>query len=539
MVDNLTRPLEKLLHNTVDNPVGWERTTRLLPVLIVLLASIHLYCPPTRAAELEVIPDSVEYAVAAHRFATTGRYEIVVNGQALPPRYPPGFSVLFLAPVYALAPGNIGNGIFAVWIAGMLAALFAYLIGSKLAGPWGGVFAAVLLLHHPQFVSYTQLIMTDVPAVALGLITGWLFLHVRSQPKALTYLLAGCVVAVSAAIRPLTGVLVVPFLVDLVWIRRPGIWKHLSALGLPIGLAIAGTSFQQWHDFGDFRRTGYQFWLAVPYDYVSLVFSRRYLHDNLQLISWGPVKMPILLGLIGICSLAIKRGPQLKNAALFLLVGVLPLSIIHLFYFFRDIRFHFLSLALLCVLGGAGAAALIPHRVRQRLWPAPWLVALTLLIPRINQNLPDDQPRIRYQVAMAAAKSIPENAVLISGSDPAYLEQIVARGTTRRILPINRETPYAKALLTPVRIAYLNPPPRGAADQQCPGLVNGGARKLYQFTADEEIGRLKDWVRQGVPVYVELLSTPREHPSALALQSAFQFVPISADLPWLVRLRGE
>src|SRR4051812_9670998 len=57
---------------------GW-----LIPILIVLFAGIHLYCPPARVAELEVIPDSVEYAVAAHRFATTGRYEIWVNGEAL------------------------------------------------------------------------------------------------------------------------------------------------------------------------------------------------------------------------------------------------------------------------------------------------------------------------------------------------------------------------------------------------------------------------------------------------------------------------
>src|ERR1700722_18237324 len=117
------------MHESRVNKLAFNPTA-LLPILIVLLATVHLYCPPAQVAELEVDPDSVEYAVAGHRFASTGRYEIVVNGQALPSRYPPGFSVLFLAPVYAFAPGQIGNGIFAVWMAGILAALFAYLIGN-------------------------------------------------------------------------------------------------------------------------------------------------------------------------------------------------------------------------------------------------------------------------------------------------------------------------------------------------------------------------------------------------------------------------
>ena len=528
-----------------DGNTPLDRSRRWWPPLVVILAAIHLYCPPTRVAELEVVPDSVEYAVAAHRFATTGKYEIQVNGRALPPRYPPGFSVVFLAPIYAIAPGNIGNGIVAVWAAGVLAALFAYLIGQRLSGPWGGVLAAVLLVQHPQFIDYSHLIMTDVPAVALGLAACWLYLRVRvqEQPPVRIYVIAGVIVALSISIRPLTGLLAIPFILDIAQRRESGkgIWRKLFAVAIPGSTTIAATSFQQWHAFGDWRRTGYQFWLAVPYDYFSLTFSPRHLKDNLELFerSYPHANLlwvPIAIGVIGIVALSRKRAPNLSAVLFFLLLTALPLSLVHLFYFFRDIRFHLLLIALLSILGGSGIAALIPRAARQRAWSALALVALAILIPRPSRESQDEPRPIRYEVATTCAKLLPFNAILISGVDPDYLEQMVARGTARRILPLDRETQYATSILAWRRIPNPSPPPRNAADHACAGLINGGDERLYPFTADEAMGPLREWVRSGVPVYLELESREPKDRSLTMLRSAFRFVAVSPAEPWLVRL---
>ncbi|HET6249781.1 MAG TPA: glycosyltransferase family 39 protein [Tepidisphaeraceae bacterium] len=519
--------------NSSNPPRRW------LAALIVLLAAVHFYCPPGRVAELEVVPDSVEYAVAGHEFATSGKYQIHVNGRALPPRYPPGFSVIFLAPVYAIAPRSIGNGIFAVWLAGIIAALFAYLIGEKLAGPWGGVFAAVLLMHHAQIAAYTQVIMTDMPAVAMALIACWIFLHLaeRSAPPVRLYLCAGVVCALAISIRPLTGLLLVPFLFDIFRRRRDAMWRDLLALGVPCALVIVGTALYQWHAFGDWRRTGYQFWLAVPYDYASLTFSPRYFGFNFEIVRKDPlILLPILFGLLGTISLWRKRAAGVAPIVQFLVLAIIPLSLVHLVYFFRDIRFHFPLISLLLVLAGAGIAVLIPEHLRRKFWFALPLLALMILLPRIGENPLEEGPAIRHHVATAAAELLPANAVLISRIDPAYLEQMVCRGTSRRVIPLDRQTPYASAVIAFRRIALLTPPPRNAADHACAGLVNGGAEKLYAATADEEIGQLKAWVGAGVPVYLDTLSAGLEEKSRAMIGKAFRLESVSNAEPWLVRL---
>jgi hypothetical protein len=282
-----------------------------------------------------------------------------------------------------------------------------------------------------------------------------------------------------------------------------------------------GTALYQWRAFGDWHRTGYQFWLAVPYDYASLTFSPRYLGFNLEIVRKDQlILLPILFGILGVISLWRKRAAGLSPIAQFVILAIIPLSLVHLFY----------------LLAGAAMAAMIPGRFRRRFWLALPLLALLILLPRIGENPLEEGPSIRHRVATAASRLLPENAVLISRIDPVYLEEMVCRGTSRRIIPLDRQTPYASAVITSHRIALLTPPPKNAGDHACPGLVNGGAERLYAATADEEIGQLKAWVREGVPVYLDLLSAGPQEKSRVMIGKAFRLVPVSDAEPWLVRL---
>jgi hypothetical protein len=67
------------------------------------------------------VPDAVEHTVSAQRLATLGRFDIVVDGRELPPRYAPGFPVLLLAPGYALLGPELGNAIVLVLLCGVAA----------------------------------------------------------------------------------------------------------------------------------------------------------------------------------------------------------------------------------------------------------------------------------------------------------------------------------------------------------------------------------------------------------------------------------
>lgn len=521
---------------------------RLIPLLIIAAAGWHYYRAPAVAAELEVIPDSVEYAVAANRFVNTGVYDIQANGQSLPPRYPPGFSVLFLAPIYFFAPANLGNGILAVWFMAIAAIVLAYCIGREIAGVWGGTLAALLLGLHSEFGVYTQLVMTDVPSVTLGLFACWVFLRMRDEEASVwLYLLAGITVAISMSMRPLTGVLALPFVVEILYRsirsllpehrKREKVFFRFVLLALPCAFAVAATALWQAHAIGDWRRTGYQFWLPVPYDYFELTFSKRYFRDNIALLEWHLLYLPVLGGMVGFYLLQKRRAPKLRAVAAFLLLGAAPLSVMHLFYFFRGLRFHFLSIAILSIIAACGIALTIPQRLRDKFAFLLPIAILCVFLPRMSDDPLDIGTRVRDQVATAAAEALPDDAVLISNIDPVYLEHRVARGTHRRVLPISRHTPYARALLARRRIAKLTPPPRNAADHACAGLRAGGDPPLYAFTANEEIGTLKKMVAAGVPVYLDELSTEADDPARIALAAAFELTPRSSRLPWLVQLQ--
>jgi hypothetical protein len=62
---------------------------------------VWLHQAPYSASDLEIPPDSVEYALAPLQLVETGRYEVILEERGLPPRYPPWFPVLA---IYQLLP---------------------------------------------------------------------------------------------------------------------------------------------------------------------------------------------------------------------------------------------------------------------------------------------------------------------------------------------------------------------------------------------------------------------------------------------------
>lgn len=504
----------------------------LLPLLVALLAGFRLYRSPWSASALEIVPDSVEYAIGAQRFATLHSYDIVIDGVSYPPRYPPWFSVAILAPVYALAPGEIGNGILPVLAFAIAAVVAAYTIGRKLAGEWAGVLAALALLSSPVVSVLSRMIMTDVPALALGLIACALYMTLSERDSGpWRFAVAGLLAAGAFALRNVYLAVLVPFL-WLVLRGRGSRASKVAALLGPSALVAAATAVYNHAAFGDWRRTGYHFWCSVPYDYANLLFSPAYVRINLvQFLSVGAL-VTLAFGAAGIAVLVLRkptgRGPLLR----FLLLAAVPGTVFHLFYFFPSIRFHLFALALLTVLGGAGIAVLVPEGVRRKLWFLPALLVLAVFVwPRQAEPEP-----ARRKVAEALARETPRDAVVVSAIDPVYLEPFILRGTQRRVVPVSRGIEYASKVATPRRIDQLDPPPTGPGDHRAPALLRAGAKEAVAFTADEAPNALIEWVRSGVPVYVDASFLPRGARLDRILGNALRPEP-SPTYRWLARLR--
>ncbi|HYY04928.1 MAG TPA: hypothetical protein VE997_00020, partial [Candidatus Limnocylindria bacterium] len=97
--------------------------------LITAIALVMLYRGAYSASNLDIVPDSVEYALAGHRLMAEGRYSILVDGRELPPRYPPWFSIFVAVPAYAVLGPEPGNVIFPVTALALGGVMIAYAIG--------------------------------------------------------------------------------------------------------------------------------------------------------------------------------------------------------------------------------------------------------------------------------------------------------------------------------------------------------------------------------------------------------------------------
>lgn len=541
------------------------------PLLVALFAVVWLYRSPRSASDLEIVPDSVEYAVVAQRLATLGRVNIAIDGRTYPTRFAPWFSIV-ISPLYRLFPHTLGIGILAVLAAGVCGALAAYSIGRRLAGDWGGAAAALLLVTYKGYAAMARLLMTDVPMTAAALCACALYLRMSlsSRQSRSEFVTAGLLSALAFLMRLEGLAIVMPF--ALLAGKR---MANLCAVLLPPVLAGLATLTYDRVTFGSWLRTGYNYWCAVPYDYPNLVFSTRYIHTNLAYLLARQSIYAIALGALGLVLLigsarhaereAVRvRGvsdapdasdesnaPSLRAAreraaawrvVAFGLLAALPISVFHLFYAYPGWRFNLAGYALGCVLGGAGIAAAF-RELRRTAAPhlavAPPILPLTLgaatafaavTAVRRPPRSPD-----RLLAAEAIARCTPPNAVILTSIDAVYLEPLALRGTARQVIPLSRKTEYASKYVTKRRIPVLLPPPLSFQDLRAPALLRGGSKEVVPFTAAERPNLIERLIRAGRPVYLDRAFLPGEGRVPDFVSAHFTVAPAGCD-PNLLRL---
>lgn len=478
------------------------RATRWLELvtLVVLLAVAVrvLHREPHAAGDLRVTPDEVEYAVCAQRIATLGRYDLEFDGVSVPPHSTPWFSAL-LAPIYLAAPDELGHGILVVLALSLAGIVVLNRIGERIAGPLGGALAPIAVLATPLFPYTARLIMTDAPAVTVALAAALLFLRVVERGIDVRQsLIAGTLVAVAFALRSVYLSLLLPF-AWLAWKQRERRLAHALVLLVPLLVVLVTNAFYNHTTFGDWRRTGYQLWCAVPYDYPELLLSTEYFAANLADLTtgWGPPALA--LGAIGIPLLLWRERVRARPLLAFILLTATPISLLHSLYFYVDLRFHSFLLTSLAALGGLGLAALFPRALREQRWLAIALLAAAwFAIPD-----PFEIPALRRRTADEIQATTPRDAVVISGLEPVYLDALEAPGASRSYIAASRGVEFASKLLAYEPVAREIAKPRDAYDHRAPGLVLGGAREAIARTADEMPAQIAQWVREGRSVFLE------------------------------------
>jgi 4-amino-4-deoxy-L-arabinose transferase-like glycosyltransferase len=503
--------------------------TQSWPVVgLLLIAAVWLYRTPYSASNLEVPPDTVEYALAPLQLLETGRYEIIVEGRGLPPRYPPWFPALVILPAYVLFGHEPGNAILPITFLAIAGIGFAYAIGRRISSIQGGVLAALALLILPSYSLWANQVMTDVPSTVLMLGTCLIYLRLRTRPQSvLLYLGAGVLVAVTTLFRPVFAAMLLPFL--LAALRQwKGAFLRTILLLAPMAAAAAVTLAYNATAFGSPFRNGYKFWVAVPMDYPTMILSLAYLRMNLGVI--GISVLSVLLVSISAWLLARARRPaayavsrqSLGDAAAFFALTTVPILLFHLFYFFPGERFHIPMMAGGAVLTGSMLGLLLgPGRetVLKVLLPAALLFAVAARIAA-----PAPLP-LRRLAADRVRKDTPGNAVVISAIDPVYLTRLAARGSSRRIVPLSRNVEYASKLLVKKRV---DDPRLALLSWQDPlalALIRPQAEEAVHFVASEHMDELATEVARGTPVFFESTFVDEDETEvAAALQARFNLV---------------
>jgi 4-amino-4-deoxy-L-arabinose transferase-like glycosyltransferase len=507
-----------------------ERLVRTWPLLaLLLIAAVWLHRTPYSASNLEIPPDTIEYALAPLQLLETGRYEIMVEGRGLPPRYPPWFPVLVILPAYLLFGHEPGNAIVPITLFAVAGVGFAYAIGKRISATAGGVLAALAVLILPSYSVWATQVMTDVPCTALMLGTCLLYLRLRAGPaSARPYFVAGVLMAVTTLFRPVFASMLLPFLLTIVT-QRKNLFSRTSALLTPMAAAAAITFAYNAATFGSPFRNGYKFWVAVPMDYPSMIFSPGFFRMNLAVIGFSifPLLLLVCLGawlLVRKRRLAAYAASQkpFRDALVFFVLTSVPITIFHLFYFFPGERFHIPMLAGTAVLAATMLALLLGPKgesVVKILLPAVFLLAVAARIA-VPAPLP-----LRRIAAERVRMHSPENAIVLSALDPVYLARLAGAGSARRIVPLSRNVEYASKLLVRKRVDDPRLDSMTWNDYRARAVILPHAEEAVRFVASEQMDELAREVASGTPVFLESLYVDgREAPVLAELQRRFNLV---------------
>lgn len=474
-------------------------------ILLLLIAAIWMARSPYSASNLEVPPDSVEYALAPAQMLETGHYQIVADGRALPPRYPPWFSVAVILPVYALFGAEPGNAILGVTIFAVTGVGIAWAIGRQISGAAGGILAGLGLLAVPSYSAWATQVMSDVPCAVLVLAGCWLFLQIRAhaeKDELSLFWIAGLLVALATLFRPVSAAMLLPFAVAALWpwgFRR-ALVRNTALLIPMVGAAAVSFAYNK-ATFGSPFRSGYDFWSWTGSTRVETLFSISSVGPNSRMLLG--TAFPILLGICVATDIVLRRtkpaarikvAPRLRDLVFFVTSAGTPILVFHLFYSYPADRFFLPILVGVAVIAGSMLGLLVNEDYHHTMGVV--LAALLLLVTFARIVVPEPVPQRRI-AADRIRQNTPDDAIIISAIEPVFLEQRVARGSNRRIVPLSRDVEYARAVYP-----------------SAPGVR---PRYVIQFVATEQMEVLVAEARRGRGIFLDATGMEKENAGALGL----------------------
>ena len=497
--------------------------------------------------ELWPMPDALEYAAIAVNLDRGLGPVLHFGGISYPSLHPIGYP-LILAAAYPL----LGHRPERLCLVTALMALVA-IAGLYILTLWAfdrpsAILAGLLLATSPHFLGLSTCVMSDVPTLAVVVLTVLAFLYAQEKESLVASALCGLLAGLALTIR-ISNVAILAGMLAVALLVRPRRLQFERVMAFAIGFS-AFPGLQAWvnlHYLGSPLSTGYAFWLPDYYNSIFSSFKLSYL-----VVPPAPVfrqgnfvtYVIAMLGLDGILGqlslgtevrtlfharyafypfpvvvfaalgvfLALRRkGNASTMRAVYLGLGFLAsLLLIYLPYFCVDPRF--LLPALFIVFAAAGYGLVSANRGLRRGWAAFTVIAFDVILAGgivvqtvswLAMPMPLESKLVSHVHAMRPRL---RNAVVVSDMSLQWLE-LYAAGEGTEFLGLNglftEQVPGQVATDYHLYLLY-NKKSEGWSGPIPPILFPGGVLDLA------EARKLAEEDKKGRPVYA-LVTKPLTH----------------------------
>jgi 4-amino-4-deoxy-L-arabinose transferase-like glycosyltransferase len=467
----------------------WVIVAAILTLTYVLATSAGL----RRGYELMPWPDGLEYAAAGVNLANGRGAVLHFGGYTYPSRYTAGYPHI-LAFFFRLY-GEEFRPLNAALILGMLSVFGLFMMSRGQFWRLAATVAALLLALSPVFITYSSLVMSDVPtlfvticaAVMLVLVTSEYAAQSSSWMRLAAWLTFGLFAGFSTIIRPTNATILVGLALCVAMVpteKRDSSSLIKAGIAVAVGFAIpvAWQLHQNSINLGSAFASGYSWWVPEVYGAGGKTFSIAYLfgptmprnpHGNVI------VYVATLLGLDGMLGdpgdaryflypfaaavfaivgfIAILRAPGRATARRLIWFGIGYLGALtglYCFYLFTDVAFILPGAFILFIAAGCGAAAsnryvreVFKNRNRKPYKLAAAVSVIVLDILLVVSLASEAAVRLNAQPASSAMvealqsldSTLPRDATVVSNISLQFLDLYL--GEDRRFVGLNSLDP--------------------------------------------------------------------------------------------------
>jgi len=368
----------------------------IVAALLILTYAVVTSAGLRRGVELMPWPDGLEYAASGVNLANGRGAVLHFGGYTYPSRYTAGYPLIlaFFHRYY----GREFRAVSVSMIFGMLSVFGIFVLTRGQFWRLAATIAALMLALSPVFITYSSLVMSDVPtlfvticaAVMLVVPTSEYVTQSSSWMRMAAWLMFGLVAGFSTIIRPtnaaiLAGFALCIFMVPLERRDLANLAKVALAIAIGFAIPVAWQMRQNSINLGSAFASGYSWWVPEVYGAGGRTFSAAYLfgptmprnpHGNVI------VYLTTLLGVDGMLGdrgnpryflypfaaavfaivgfIAVFRAPGRSNARRLMWFGLgylAALTALYCFYVFTDVAFILPGAFILFIAAGCGAAA--------------------------------------------------------------------------------------------------------------------------------------------------------------------------------------